>query len=98
MIEYRAALKKRNTDYFEKILVQALSEKNYIRKCTKIEILQEGFNLDFPINTTFIEARLIDTIDLVKGEYRLLDVSSKVFIPRNIVVTTLVTSNDVLHS
>ena len=98
MIEYRAALKKRDTDYLERIFGEAFREKKYIRKCIKIEILQEGFNLDFPINTTFIEARLIDTIDLVKGEYRLLDVSSKVFIPRNIVVTTLVTSNDVLHS
>ena len=98
MIEYRAALKKRDTDYLERIFGEAFREKKYIRKCIKIEILQEGFNLDFPINTTFIEARLIDTIDLVKGEYRLLDVSSKVFIPRNIIVTTLVTSNDVLHS
>lgn len=50
------------------------------------------------VETQFIEGRLLETVDLIKGEYRLLDVSSKVFIPRNIQVTALVTSNDVLHS
>jgi len=48
--------------------------------------------------TKLIECRLIDELDLEKGNFRLLETSSKIQMPRNIQITVLVTSNDVLHS
>jgi heme/copper-type cytochrome/quinol oxidase subunit 2 len=48
--------------------------------------------------TNFIEARLADSIDLELGDFRLLEVSSKLVMPRNTNITALITSNDVLHS
>jgi cytochrome c oxidase subunit 1 len=45
-----------------------------------------------------IEARLIDELDLEKGDFRLLEASARLQLPRNIQITALVTSNDVLHS
>ncbi len=48
--------------------------------------------------TKLIEARLIDELDLEKGDYRLLETSARLQLPRNIQITALVTSNDVLHS
>lgn len=62
------------------------------------EITVKFFCFEKKIETHFIESRLIDTEDLEKGEFRLLEVTSKLFIPRNIQITALVTSNDVLHS
>lgn len=52
------------------------------------------------INTEskLIEARLIDELDLEKGDFRLLEASARLQLPRNIQITALVTSNDVLHS
>jgi len=50
------------------------------------------------IDTKIIESRLIDDLDLEIGDYRLLEVSNKLQIPRNLQITVLVTSNDVLHS
>ena len=50
------------------------------------------------VETKFIESRLIDDLDLDKGDFRLLEVSNKVQMPRNLQINTLVTSNDVLHS
>ena len=50
------------------------------------------------IETKFIEARLIDDLDLEKGDFRLLKVSNNLKMPKNLQITTLVTSNDVLHS
>ena len=50
------------------------------------------------IETKVIEARLIDELDLDKGDFRLLESSSKIQMPRNLQITTLITSNDVLHS
>ena len=52
------------------------------------------------INTEskLIEARLIDELDLEKGDFRLLETSARLQLPRNIQITALVTSNDVLHS
>jgi cytochrome c oxidase subunit 1 len=52
------------------------------------------------INTesNLIEARLIDELDLEKGDFRLLEASARLQLPRNIQITALVTSNDVLHS
>ena len=50
------------------------------------------------LETKFIEARLIDDLDLEKGDFRLLKVSNELKMPRNLQITTLVTSNDVLHS
>ena len=57
--------------------------------------------INFEISATetkLIEARLIDELDLEKGDYRLLETSSRLQLPRNIQITALVTSNDVLHS
>jgi heme/copper-type cytochrome/quinol oxidase subunit 2 len=48
--------------------------------------------------TKLIEARLIDELDLEKGDFRLLETSARLQLPRNIQITALVTSNDVLHS
>ena len=45
----------------------------------------------------FIESRLVDCEDLNVGDFRLLEVSDNITMPRNIQITTLVTSNDVLH-
>jgi len=56
------------------------------------------FCFEKKIETHFLESRLINTEDLEKGEFRLLEVTSKLFVPRNIQITALVTSNDVLHS
>ena len=50
------------------------------------------------VETKLIECRLIDELDLEKGNFRLLETSSKIQMPRNIQITVLVTSNDVLHS
>jgi heme/copper-type cytochrome/quinol oxidase subunit 2 len=50
------------------------------------------------IESKFIESRLIDDLDLDKGDFRLLEVSNKVQMPRNLQINVLVTSNDVLHS
>ena len=58
-------------------------------------------NIQFEqINTEskLIEARLIDELDLEKGDFRLLETSARLQLPRNIQITALVTSNDVLHS
>ena len=44
-----------------------------------------------------IESRIIDESDLILGDFRLLEVSHKVVLPRHVTVTALVTSNDVLH-
>ena len=57
-----------------------------------------NWNWSKTLENNFIEARLIDDLDLEKGEFRLLESSSKVKMPRNIQITALVTSNDVLHS
>ena len=57
-----------------------------------------NWNWSKSLESNFIEARLIDDLDLEKGEFRLLESSSKVKMPRNIQITALVTSNDVLHS
>ena len=51
-----------------------------------------------PNENNLIEARLIDELDLEKGDYRLLETSARLQLPRNIQITALVTSNDVLHS
>jgi len=61
----------------------------------------EPKNIQFEqINTEskLIEARLIDELDLEKGDFRLLEASARLQLPRNIQITALVTSNDVLHS
>jgi heme/copper-type cytochrome/quinol oxidase subunit 2 len=58
-------------------------------------------NIQFEQTNTeskLIEARLIDELDLEKGDYRLLETSARLQLPRNIQITALVTSNDVLHS
>jgi len=62
-------------------------------------ILPENIQFE-QINTEskLIEARLIDELDLEKGDYRLLETSARLQLPRNIQITALVTSNDVLHS
>lgn len=77
--------------------------KNELMKLSVIPELDYNITVKFfcfekKLETLFIESRLIDTEDLEKGEFRLLEVDSKLFVPRNIQITALVTSNDVLHS
>ena len=53
--------------------------------------------IPWEFNNKFIESRLIDDLDLNLGDFRLLEVSNKIVLPRHINITALVTSNDVLH-
>jgi cytochrome c oxidase subunit 1 len=79
--------------------------------CTYIDYYSKIINSLYPnllpeniqfeqLNTEskLIEARLIDELDLEKGDFRLLEASARLQLPRNIQITALVTSNDVLHS
>ena len=72
--------------------IEILAEKS------DFELTVKFFCFEKKYESRFIESRLIDTEDLEKGEFRLLEVTSKLYIPRNIQMTALVTSNDVLHS
>jgi cytochrome c oxidase subunit 2 len=49
-------------------------------------------------NILEFESYLIPSLDLSIGEYRILDVNSKLILPRNTHIRVLVTSTDVLHS
>ena len=51
----------------------------------------EGFNIQFDSY-----AKSLD--DLSDGEFRLLDVDNKLYLPTNINIRLLITANDVLHS
>jgi heme/copper-type cytochrome/quinol oxidase subunit 2 len=51
-----------------------------------------------PSIDSVIEANLIPSKDLKKGQFRLLEVTERLILPRNVVVRFLVTSTDVLHS
>jgi len=49
------------------------------------------------LSNVFIESRLVDDLDLIKGNFRLLSVSDKLTMPIQVNISCLVTSNDVLH-
>jgi heme/copper-type cytochrome/quinol oxidase subunit 2 len=75
-----------------------LESKEKLIEIADFNVTVKFFCFEKKIETHFIESRLINTEDLEKGEFRLLEVTSKLFVPRNIQITALVTSNDVLHS
>jgi len=50
------------------------------------------------IKTREFESYIVSNLDLYLGQFRLLDVTSKLILPRSTHIRVLVTSSDVLHS
>ena len=97
--DFLSAPKKTNRCVSERILfLSPVETEEQVAEKSDFELTVKFFCFEKKYESRFIESRLIDTEDLEKGEFRLLEVTSKLYIPRNIQMTALVTSNDVLHS